>query len=101
MSSNLARLTIPDGVAGNISEFESDVLSSNLSPVADVVFSLSGKAAHCECEEQGSIPGDNQRWLIVQRIRMLCYERRDESSNLSKPTKWMNSLMEKQFPSKE
>ena len=60
MSSNLTRLTIPDGVAGNISEFESDVLSSNLSPVADVVFSLSGKAAHCECEEQGSIPGDNQ-----------------------------------------
>ena len=61
MSSNLTRLTIPDGVAGNISEFESDVLSSNLSPVADVVSSLSGKAAHCECEEQGSIPGDNQK----------------------------------------
>ena len=63
MSSNLSRLTIPDGVTGNISEFESDVLSSNLSPVADVVFSLLGKAAHCECEEQGSIPGDNQDGL--------------------------------------
>ena len=61
MSSNLTRLTIPHGVAGNISEFESDVLSSNLSPVTDVVFSLPGKAAHCECEEQGSIPGDNQK----------------------------------------
>ena len=46
-------------------------------------------------------PETPKKWLIVQRIRMLCYERRDESSNLSKPTKWMNSLMEKQFPSKE
>ena len=51
---------LPDGVSGNISEFESDVLGSNLSPVANVVFSLFGKAAHCECEEQGSIPGDNR-----------------------------------------
>ena len=53
---------MPDGVSGNISEFESDVLSSNLSPVTqvDVVFSLFGKALHRECEEQGSIPGDNR-----------------------------------------
>jgi hypothetical protein len=51
---------LPGGVSGNISEFESGVLGSNLSPVANVVFSLSGKAAHCECEEQGSIPGDNR-----------------------------------------
>ena len=71
MSSNLTRLTIPDGLVGNISEFESDVLSSNLSAVADVVFSLSGKAAHGECEEQGSPASGGtettKRWLIVQR----------------------------------
>ena len=84
---------LPDSVIGNIQDFDSCVTGSIPVPVADVVFSLSGKAAHCECEEQGSIPGDNQKWLIVQRIRMLCYERRDESSNLSKPTKRMNSLM--------
>ena len=71
---------LPDSVIGNIQEFDSCVTGSIPVPVADVVFSLSGKAAHCECEEQGSIPGDNQRWLIVQRMRMLCYERRDESS---------------------
>gem|GEM_PF-6196216 len=29
-----------------------------------VVFSLSGKALHCECKEQGSIPEDNQCGLV-------------------------------------
>ena len=56
MSSNLTRLTVSDGVAGNISEFESDVLSSNLSPVANGGCSLSGKASDCASEEQGSNP---------------------------------------------
>ena len=27
------------------------------------------------------------KWLIVQRIRILCYERRDTSSSLVEPTK--------------
>ena len=32
-----------------------------------VDFSLTGKAPHCECEEQGSSPEVNlQNWLIVQ-----------------------------------
>lgn len=46
---------------GNTPEFESGILSSNLSPVSkDVGFSLTGKAPHCECGEQGSGPGVNQ-----------------------------------------
>ena len=42
---------------GNTPEFESGILSSNLSPVSkDVGFSLTGKAPHRECGEQGSGP---------------------------------------------
>jgi hypothetical protein len=52
---------LPDSVIGNIQEFDSCVTGSIPVPVADVVFSLFGKATHCECEEQGSIPGDNQK----------------------------------------
>ena len=52
---------LPDGVMGNTSDFDSGVLSSNLSPVTNGVFSLSGKAPSCDGGEQGSIPGDNQR----------------------------------------
>jgi hypothetical protein len=40
-------------------------------------------------------PQRTQKWLIVQRIRILHYECSDESSNLSKPAIRMNSLMEK------
>ena len=47
---------MPDGVIGNISEFEPDVLSSNLSPVADGGCSLFGKVSDCASEEQGSNP---------------------------------------------
>ena len=51
-----------DGVMGNTPEFESGILSSNLSPVSkDVGFSLSGKVPHCECGEQGSSPGVNHK----------------------------------------
>ena len=45
---------LPDSVIGNIQEFDSCVTGSIPVPVADVVFSLFGKATHCECEEQGS-----------------------------------------------
>ncbi len=54
-------MILPDGVTGNISEFESGILSSNLSLVTKFVgFSLAGKVPHCECGEQGSSPGVNQ-----------------------------------------
>ena len=58
---------MPDSVIGNTSDFESGTLSSNLSLATNVVSSLFGKVPHCDCGEQGSIPGDNQDWLIVQR----------------------------------
>jgi hypothetical protein len=52
---------MPDSVIGNTSESESGILSSNLSPVTKYVgVSLTGKAPHCECGEQGSSPGVNQ-----------------------------------------
>ena len=39
----------------------------------DVVFSLFGKASHCGCEEQGSIPGDNRKNVEqgTEKFRML------------------------------
>ena len=43
-----------------ISDFDSDDDSSNLSSIANVGFSLTGKVPHCECGEQGSSPGVNQ-----------------------------------------
>ena len=51
-----------DGVTGNTSEFESDILSSNLSPVSneDVGFRLIGKASVCATEDQVSNPKVNQ-----------------------------------------
>ena len=56
---------MPDSVIGNTSEFESDILSSNLSPVSneDVGFSLFGKASVCATEEQGSNPEVNHDGL--------------------------------------
>ena len=52
---------MPDSVIGNTLEFESDILSSNLSPVSlNVGFSLFGKAPVCATGEQGSSPGVNQ-----------------------------------------
>lgn len=54
-------LLMPDGVTGNIREFDSCVTGSNPVPVTDVVFSLFGKVPSCDGGEQGSIPGDNQR----------------------------------------
>ncbi len=81
---------MPDGVIGNTSDFDSDILSSNLSPVTDGGCSLFGKAPDCDSGEQGSNPAAHPiNWLIVQRTRTLCYEYRDESSNLSKPTTMM------------
>jgi hypothetical protein len=52
---------LPDSVIGNMQEFESRVTGSIPVPVTNGGCSLSGKASHCECEEQGSIPGDNQK----------------------------------------
>lgn len=45
---------------GNTADFDSAILSSNLSPASNVVFSLFGKVPSCDGGEQGSIPGDNQ-----------------------------------------
>ena len=55
----------PCSVTGNISEFESEVLSSNLSMVSneDVGFSLFGKASVCATEEQCSNPEVNHDGL--------------------------------------
>ena len=74
MSSNLTEPTKSlDGVIGNTPEFESGILSSNLSPVSkDVGFSLSGKASHCECGEQGSRPGVNQEKRMRLSVRVTC-----------------------------
>ena len=61
MFESLMQHRMPDGVIGNIPEFESGVFSSNLNPVTkDVGFSLSGKASVCATEEQGSNPGVNR-----------------------------------------
>ena len=63
MSSILIRTAeMPDSVMVNISHFDCDVLSSNLSPVTKqyVGFSLIGKASVCATEDQGSNPGVNQ-----------------------------------------
>ena len=51
---------MPGSVMVNISHFDCDVLSSNLSPVSgNVGFSLFGKAPVCATGEQGSSPGVN------------------------------------------
>ena len=103
VSSSLTRLIgravadniMPDSVNGNMSEFESDVLSSNLSPVANGGCSLFGKAPDCASEEQGSTPAAHPNGLSFKG-RILCYEHRDESSTLSKPTMAVNQW--KAFP---
>ena len=80
---------MPDGVIGNTPEFESDIPSSNLGPVTNGGCSLLGKVPDCASGEQGSNPAaypEKSFWFIVQWIRILRYERRDESSILSKPT---------------
>jgi hypothetical protein len=46
---------------GSISDSESDDIASNPISITNVGFSLFGKALHCECKEQGSRPGVNQR----------------------------------------
>lgn len=57
MSSNLTRLTtLPDGVIGNIQEFDSCVAGSIPALVANGGCSLFGKASDCASEEQGSNP---------------------------------------------
>lgn len=50
-----------DSVTANISHFDCDVPGSNpgLATKEKVGFSLTGKAPHCECEEQGSSPEVN------------------------------------------
>ena len=50
---------LPGGVTGNTADFDSAILSSNLSLVTNVGFSLTGKVPQCECGEQGSSPGVN------------------------------------------
>lgn len=49
------------GAIVSISVFDTNDDSSNLSSIANVGFSLSGKVPHCECGEQGSSPGVNQQ----------------------------------------
>ena len=48
------------GAMVSISDFDSDDIGSNLSSIANVGFSLTGKVPYCECGEQGSSPGVNQ-----------------------------------------
>ncbi len=57
---------MPDGVTGNIREFDSCVTGSIPVPVTDVVFSVFGKVPSCDGGEQGSIPGDNHEMLNVK-----------------------------------
>jgi hypothetical protein len=52
---------LPGGVTGNTADFGSAILSSNLSRVTNVGFSLTGKVPQCECGEQGSSPGVNHK----------------------------------------
>lgn len=47
------------GAMVSISVFDTEDDSSILSSITNVGFSLYGKAPHCECGEQGSIPGVN------------------------------------------
>lgn len=49
---------------GGYSIWIGEVAGSNPVFYTNVVSSLSGKVSHCECEEQGSIPGDNQCGLV-------------------------------------
>ena len=48
---------------GSISESDSEDVGSNPTPISLVGFSLFGKASHCGCGEQGSIPGVNREGL--------------------------------------
>lgn len=60
---------------GNTPEFESGILSSNLSPVSkDVGFSLTGKASHCECGEHPDSyrGGVNQEKRMRLSVRVTC-----------------------------
>ena len=50
----------------SISEFDSEDVGSSPAPITNVGFSLSGKAPHCECGEQGSIPGVNQKRMMTR-----------------------------------
>ncbi len=45
----------------SISVFDTDSIGSNPFSTTNVGFSLTGKVPHCECGEQGSIPGVNQK----------------------------------------
>lgn len=62
MSSILIRTAkkLLSGAMVSISDFDSDDIGSNPFSITNVGFSLTGKASHCECEEQGSSPGVNQ-----------------------------------------
>jgi hypothetical protein len=51
----------PDFIGSSISDSESDDIGSNPVSITNVGFSLTGKVPHCECGEQGSRPGVNQR----------------------------------------
>ena len=54
---------LPGSVTGNTAEFESVIPGSNPGLVTNVGCSLTGKAPHCECGEQGSSPGVNQHTM--------------------------------------
>jgi hypothetical protein len=49
-----------DSAMVSISDFESEDVGSNPTPITNVGFSLFGKASVCATEEQGSSPGANQ-----------------------------------------
>ena len=83
---------MPDGVIGNIQEFDSCVTGSSPAPVTDGSCSLFGKVSGCESGEQGSIPAATHDGLSFNGQRILRYERRDECSNHSKPTMARSSI---------
>jgi hypothetical protein len=51
-------------IGSTIYDAGSDDIGSDPISITNVVFSLTGKVSHCECEEQGSSPGDNQYGLV-------------------------------------
>lgn len=60
MGSNPVQITV-GWCNGSISDSDSEDVGSNPTPISIVGFSLFGKASHCDCGEQGSIPGVNQK----------------------------------------
>ena len=83
----LMLLIVPGSVTVNISHFDCDVLSSNLSLVTKKMLALAYRQSIRLCNEGTGFDSRSQPvWLIVQWMRMLCYEHRDTSSSLVKST---------------